>query len=560
MSKRIHNMPLKKTVPILILIAIITFIIACSATTKGTMTQPITINTPIYDGDITENPAGVYTRTTNFQFIRTYGGPTAANFTGFVKFNTVTIPDNATINMIEFRYYVSTAPAQGSTMRMRDLQHDPQTAGDQTVFEDALNGSIYATVYPLFQGNWYQTNLSWAACVDMENLLGANWFAIGTEYMNTSILQFRSMEHANTPKIIVHYTNTNYNYTFRGLYGENATFQGSINVTGYDLDGSYEFTVNRSYVAGFDQRPLLFTFDVNGSTQRRLYTIADVETFFLFLPESPHYVYEFTIRDYTGLIGLQAAYLEPRRSVNGTEYMMERMRVQETVNAVPLTLSYGKVYTLRMYFIDGSTYAFGFFVAGVDPTPILNIRDLAFSRRAQLTYSHVTAEATRPTWTNIIVNYNDSLAQTNLVEVWVNYRNGTNAWYSNSTADNVQFNWGAAVNITDYVVELSSNHTFFTQLNFTWYLGGAHTHPNVPSFAIFGTWGGIPGASMFPAMIIVTVALIFSAYTLPEAGIVLCGVTAVLRYIDWITLDWDLIMLALGLSVIMAVLFRRGKG
>jgi len=368
------------------------------------------------------------------------------------------------------------------------------------------------------------------------------------------------MEHANRPELIVHYTNTNYNYTFHGLFGENSTFLGGINVTGYDLDGSYTFMVNRSYVAGFDQRPILFAFDVSGSIQRRLYVIADVETFYVFQPESPFYIYEFTVRDYTGLIGLQDAYLEAIRSVNSTEYMMERMQVQETVNDIPLTLSYGSVYTIRMYFIDGATYAFGYFVAGIDPTPTLNLRNLAFSRRAQLTFSHVTVEATRPTWTNIIVNYNDSLAQTNLVEVWANYRNGTNAWYANSTLDNVQFNWGAANNITDYQIVLSSNHTFFTQLNFTWYLGGAHTHPVALDFSIFGTWGGIPGANMFPAMIIITTGMIFSAYTLPEAGIVIVAMTAILRYLDWITMEWDLIMLSLGLSVIIAIMFRRGKG
>jgi len=97
-------------------------------------------------------------------------------------------------------------------------------------------------------------------------------------------------------------------------------------------------------------------------------------------------------------------------------------------------------------------------------------------------------------------------------------------------------------------------------LEFEYSLYGNHSHPLYPSFAIFGTWGGAPGANILPAMIIYTVACIFSAYTIPEASIVIVVVGGILEYLGWTNTGWTTLAYAGSLAILMALVFRRGKG
>ena len=151
------------------------------------------------------------------------------------------------------------------------------------------------------------------------------------------------------------------------------------------------------------------------------------------------------------------------------------------------------------------------------------------------------------------------MGRTNNCTFRVEYRNGTVAYeaWSNNTVH--QFNWLAAVNTTDYIVNFIIDHGTFGLLEFSHALYGAHGHPVHPSFNVFGNWGGVVAANIFPAIIIFTAGCIFSSFTVPEAGIVLVAIAAILEYLGWMNIGWTPISYAGAFSILVAIVFRRGK-
>jgi len=235
------------------------------------------------------------------------------------------------------------------------------------------------------------------------------------------------------------------------------------------------------------------------------------------------------------------------------------MRIQDVVNEVPLLLTFNRVYILQALLSDNSTYRFGYFVSAVDPTPTLNIRRIAFSRQAQLSYRYVTVEATRPNATHIQLNYLDTLAQTTFLDFTIRLRNGTFVYNDNSTLDSVQFNWLSADNETDYIAYLDITHGFFGTLQYSEPLTGGISVMAVPTLEVVGTWGGMSASSVLPAAIIFVVAGAFSLLSAPVGLFAVVVTAGVLTYLGWCSIPYTILATAMGLAVIFGIAHRRSS-
>lgn len=345
----------------------------------------------------------------------------------------------------------------------------------------------------------------------------------------------------------------NYGYDFYGLFFENGTSAGAVNVTAYFINGSTTtFEVNGNYTLSTNNIPESFTWPVSTDIRRIVVATDDTE-YTLFTPEDTYEIYGFEIRDYTGTIGAGDTWLESYRMVNNTEYMIERQQIQDTVNEVPLLLVVYRVYIIQALLSDGTANRFGYFIPGVDTTPTLSIRNPSFSRQTQLTYRYVAVEATRPTDTSFIVDYEDDLDQTTLVELIIKYRNGTTAYSDSSGANPVQFNWNAADNETDYIVDVNVTHQFFGTLKYSKAFGGATNFNSTPSMGFLGTWGGASATNILPAISMFVISGAFSVASVPLGAFSLVIMAAVFNHFEFMSIDYTLLSTAMGLAILIAI-------
>jgi len=150
----------------------------------------------------------------------------------------------------------------------------------------------------------------------------------------------------NGKSITVNWGSSQYN--FYGLYLENGTLKGSVNVTAYFTEGSEEFEVNGSKTKQFETQPIMFTYPLTGGGTRCIYTSSTNETYYLFEPNIDYSSYSFTIKDYSGKIGQQNSYLESLININTTERLVERKLIWDTENPTTLVFMDSQVYIIQI--------------------------------------------------------------------------------------------------------------------------------------------------------------------------------------------------------------------
>lgn len=342
-----------------------------------------------------------------------------------------------------------------------------------------------------------------------------------------------------------------YVFTLKGLFLENGTRDGAVTVTAHYLSDSEEREVDGEIEIGYDEKPIQFTWSLEGGGSRRIYTYEGTYDIYIFTPDDTYSSYSFNIRDYTGSIGSGDTFLEALRVVNGTERVIERVLIWDTVNSVPLTLTIGQIYVLQVRLPDDSTYRFGYFTPGSDPTPTLTIRGIDFGDQAHYVGKDVSIDLTRPNYTHIQVEYQDDLAQTTSVFVEICYLNTTQVWNDTSTADIVQFNWYNADSETDYLVNLIAEHEFYEMVTSSaWLEGEKPGLVAMPDLSVLGT-GFRYGLS------ILILLFIFSSGSTETRGIITSGTVAMaylLRYIGWFPAPY----VALHLSAFIVVAWMLG--
>jgi len=543
-----------KLLGILILTVIITMALASHPFfLKADMLSP-----EILDDDITEDGYldSAQVRYNTSDFIRT-SNPAGAGLTyrGYAEWNISVIDDTANISKV---YIKIKSYNSHNACDINQIEFQPSTASNLTLWVDIQNGTDYGSV-PVSSANEINIiDLGSNAVTDLDNNLASDWFAIGF-YNDTepSDVRIFSEEGGYSPILIVYSDLGNYTFTFNGLYYENGNFSGSVELSAYDSEGTYIVDVNGSRQLGFDELPILFSFPIN-SHVRRIYAFENNETFYLFIPDEAYSNYEFDIDDYTGKSGEGAFYLESYRSINGTFRMIERMKVLDAVNDVPLTLVTAQTYRLLIRFADDSTYVFGFFVSGIDPTPILSITEMEFGEQSHTVYQYILAEATRPNATHVKMAYEDDTPDfdTIMVNFTVTLRNGSLFYNSSqSGSQSLVFNWYGADNETDYVVELWADHQYHGEIEQKWVLDYSRAFGTFPNLNALGTWP-FPSKNIFSLIISLLVAGLFSFGSMTLAPFIFMTFLGAFTYIGATTFTYTQLAIGFSLSIIFALAYR----
>ena len=360
-----------------------------------------------------------------------------------------------------------------------------------------------------------------------------------------------------TPTLEINFT-YEANYTFTGTYFENGNKTTAVNVTAYSENTTQSFPVDGTVSKYYGEQPLRFVWTLPGGGTRRIWPVLPEESYLITVPYDSYAAYEFTIRDYIGILDSSTVYLESWAVINSTDTLIERAQVQDQISGVGLTLQQYQLYTIRVRY-GGNTIEYEF-IPGVDATPVIALRSFVFTDQAKGINRYVTVEATRnmTTGLNITGTYLASLTGTNLVEFNVTYKNGTSVYYTNSTLDSVAFQWNGADNETDYIATFIVNHTSFTGLRTAAFaLGGVTDYDAVPDMGVIGEWGGMDTRYIIGIFVVIAVGSLFGAASITAGAFSMVFAAAVLSELGMLPLNYIQILSGGIAAVLLATSQRR---
>lgn len=348
-----------------------------------------------------------------------------------------------------------------------------------------------------------------------------------------------------------------YKYRFYGLYEEGSGVpDGTVSVTAnyegespetFEVDGVYEFWV--------DTKPLYFVFDL---VKDREYWLsgADGNEISIYIFNATTTTYTISFLDLTNRL-TESSYISAKRQVNDTLYTIEKRRVSKNDKVVMNLQSYTYY---NIYVGDGTSYQFGDIYFTTDTTVELTLTGIEFPKETLLTYKYIRIYGLRAFGTpdgNITITYEDTLNQTNSVEVYINYKNGTNAYNTTYYTETFQLVWTSAENDTDYAVVSNINHTRYGV--YTW----KQYFPRTFSEAPFGLdfLGALPfdTSIIIPAILIVFAGGCFSVIN-AEVGAFMATITAIiLTYLGWIPINAGYLITAFTLCILMAIIYAKRR-
>jgi len=478
----------------------------------------------------------------------------------FLEFDLSSIPQGVIILSATLHLNRSTDGAEDRTYRINVVNEEWQELSITWNNQPSSISDVYVEHQITAASGWWNVSVT-SLMPPVLNVSAISFRIIDANEGSGNIQRwFNSRENPDGghPILEIEYATPATLYHVHGLFSEDGSFLGSTTMTVYLPNATYEIYVNGHVELRFPEKPVLFTFQLSGGGMRKIYITQTQETLYLFTPDANYTTYGFTVKDYTGQL-TSGSYLEAWRYVNGTQRLIERAQLQNILDEVPLVLSMDRTYILQLQLPDSSTYRFGYYVTGVDVTPTLILREISFSRQAQLTYRYVTIEATRPSPTQIQVNYHDTLDQTLNVSLSVKLRNGTLVYSDWSSSNPVQFTWNAADNETDYVVYVTVSHSFFGALEYSKALAREVSFNSPPDLGVLGSWGGVSAGNILPAMLIIVVAGAFSTLTAPVGLFATVVTAAILTYLGWINVSYTVLAVAMSLAVLYGIAWVRKR-
>jgi hypothetical protein len=523
--------------------------------------ETVTITTTL-DGYIRESGGSFNDYDTGLTlYIGNGGAPTDR---AYARFNVSVIPDTAVIWKYEFLIDGHSGSGADPTYQLTNITSDiiGQSAssiyyliGNGTNIDNNISRSYLDETYIL--GTDRNAN-----CTAFESSLEA-----GTDYFIIGILSndegtigrwlINSLEGSETPKPslkVYYYSPTPSQYGFSGVFYENGTRTDAANITA--TDGIMEiFELDGSLTRYYNVTPTFFQFSL-GTTSRYLATTGTLENFTVFTPESTYALYAFTILDYTTRIGVQDAWLEAYRGINGSDQLVERQRIYDVINPVPINLVVGATYHMYVRFGTGETVDLRYFVATSSTSHTYTIDLWQWEDRAHLTYEHITSEATRVNSTYIRVQYQETIPEYNTVSanITIKTRAGSVVYTENTAGlSSKQFNWYNADNETDYVVTLNAQVGHYGEIKETWLLDYPRSFSTFPDITALGSFG-IAATNLIA---IITGLIVgggtFSYLTRKFAPFVFVAVLAIFTYLGGATYTGVQIGVGFTLSILYAL-------
>ncbi len=521
--------------------------------------NPLTGTDIVEDGYITAAVGPQYNLTNNTNTIQLTVGRH-----GYFEFNISSIPDTALVHQIRLRFYANITAAGNNNFTFRQLNVQPTTFPDNNqsnywLWNNITSGNSYGQMQQVNEsGIWYTVELQ-----DAHNdiNLTLDWFAVGVNASDPSgggVSQIYTSEHANEPSLIIRtYNSGDYRINFTGLYYENGSRADPdyAQVTAAITGGNEQFVVNNrlyNQTEYYPTLPILWQYSLSGGGTRRIYAIGN-ESILLTTPDDTYATYQFTIRDYTNKLRLGDAYLEALRTINGTDYIIER-GIITTGTPVPLTLVTGEVYLLRVRWGDGTYTTWGYYVTSTDTTETIILRGIGFSDQAYTINRFITVECQRPTTSTITVQYNDSRLRTTWVNITVRVRGGAIAATSNS-GNNSQFvTFGGLTPSANYIVSIAGYHQDIGTWGYSKIFDASENFPNVPNLTGILTFGGIDVTQIIAYTLTIATLLTFSYQYRGRALLAAMAVASFFTYLDWLSWSWNLIWVGWIFSGFVAIL------
>lgn len=454
---------------------------------------------------------------------------------------------------------------------MELVTHRPSTASDEDIYTDAGDGTVYAnpSAFPVVATNQkliLGNNPLAQACLDLTSQLSNDWFAIGIriDIEDEDRSDIYAEEYASVdpaPTLYVEYViNPVSQITFIGLYYENGTSAGVVNVSAYCPSETEIFELNGTIIKYFEEKPTQISWGLLGGVYRKIYVHNNTETHYIYTPDGDYSVYPFYVKDYCGYLGVGDCFLESLRIVDGVERLIERVKIQDSITSVPLILTHYKIYILQVR-TSYDIYRFGYYTPEVDSTWTLRLKGISFSQNIAMSSKDVIMEGTRPNATYIKGTFLDEKDETTFVKFEVWYRsNYTVAYIDNSTSNPVQFNWYGANNETDYIAHLEITHPRLPNLERNFPLTGVQSSfSSAPNLGIIGTWGPLDSAFIFPVIILLIVGSLTDERNAEVGAFIMWCIAAGMSYIGWYPNSGAKLIVALIFIFLIGLGKRRGK-
>lgn len=424
------------------------------------------------------------------------------------------------------------------------------TTGNLVAVWAGASDTIYSQAYV---GSVWQSTITWITEANINTLSMTCFYEMGNNMVGLLYTQG-----AGSP-YNVKFSLSPANYVLYGPYNENTGLPDNtgVNVTVYFgvVKSPETFLLNGTTTAYYPLQPTYFLFNF---TNERQYWLSDTETnttIYVFTESTT--VYTISFLDLAGALDTYP-FVEAQRYVNGTLHTIEKRKVDKE-DKVTMSLINGQKYNIVIE--DGSTYTFGDLLVTSTTSIQLTLKGLEFPQNIILGYKYVRIYAFRVFGAsgtgNITVTYQDTLLETTDVDIYIRYENGSNAYNATETANSFIHTWTSASNHTNYYVYATISHQRFGALEQQQYLPRAWSQAPW-SLAILGT---MPFATntLIPIFLLLFTAGVFSALTVPVAGLGVMGVATLITYWGWISITPESLVAGWAFAIIIAIIWAKRR-
>jgi len=350
-------------------------------------------------------------------------------------------------------------------------------------------------------------------------------------------------------------------YSFYGVFNETTGFPTgtTCNVTAHFIGNLTDsFLVNGSYTYYPASTPLFFVFELG--TYDREWWVGELETSTIYIfTEEPNLMLTYTVAflDFGGVLD-DYPIVEARRLINGTYHVVDKRQVDEEQKII-FNLMNGQKYQICLR--NGASHTFGDLQL-TDTTSIqLILKAVDFPKDTLRVYRYVRIYAERE-WGipngNISITYQDTLELTNSVDIYINYRNGTNAYNATEVTDSFVHTWTSASNTTDYAVVCEIDHARYGVYEWRQWLP-----QNIGSTPPWGLefLGNLPFDSyvIIPSLIILIVAGVFSQINAEVGAFLAVIMGAFFTLMGWLPIPSGSLITAFCFAVLMALVYSKRR-
>ena len=503
---------------------------------------------------------------------------------GFVFFDTSMIPDDAVL--LESGTYLSLRVFEDHSDTNFNIYiqwggeypHDPLQDGDYDKTHYTLQGGYNGTS-GLVEGGWWNITLT-ATGRGWINKQGITKFVLrssrdieftvptGYEYV-----RFFATENGSdyAPQLHVHYQVEGNRYIVHGPYYESGLVANCTSkVTLYSkTDNPYEFTLDGTDgyadVETVDVEQIGWYFQWNASaTNSRSYYLksATFEEFWVYVanPDKTYFAYTISFLDLAGVLKTMP-HVKVERYIGGIK-IVER----GTVDIEKKVTFYMEAYASYSITIENDivTYAFGDLIFGSSTNIALTLKAVDFPKATLFTYKYVRVYGERAFGTpngTITITYQDILNMTNSVEIWINYKNGTNVdpttFPTTEYTNSFVYTWSSSSNDTDYAVVLTINHEQYGVYGWRQYF------PRSFSTMPWGMdwFGTLPfnTAYLLPAFLIIFVGGCFSVLNAYIGAFMMVIMATLFAYMGWLPIPTSILVTAFTFAIIVAIIYAKKR-